>query len=136
MSAVKRLFKIQEMNWVGNFVLCVSAAIFFSACQKTPSPETNASAVESTNVASGVVSSSPTGLVKNATRHTEETANVTRWWDINEKNQSGMLMKIASSSVQSWEISHLEKRRSLRFVIPNRKGGSVAPFRKKAKEDL
>ena len=24
-------------------------------------------------------------MVKNATRHTEETANVTRWWDINEK---------------------------------------------------
>lgn len=85
MWTVGHAFKFEKVNQFFACLLCISAVVAISACQKNSSPETNASAVESTNVASGVVSSAPTGLVKNATRHTEETTNVTRWWDIAEK---------------------------------------------------
>ncbi|MCU6435455.1 TonB family protein [Undibacterium sp. Jales W-56] len=55
-------------------VCCTSMLV--TACQKSPPPEQVASAP-----VAEPVSSQPTGLVKNAIRHTEETADVTRWMD-------------------------------------------------------
>ena len=69
-------------------MLCISATIFFSGCQKTETPEPQ---VETTDVASGVAA--PTGIVKSAVRHSEDTANVTKWWDINEKKSAVQLAR-------------------------------------------
>ncbi len=85
MWTVARAWNVKEMKVICIGVLCINAAIFASGCQKNPSPELSAASAESSNSASGAVASAPTGIVKNATRHTEETANVTRWWDIAEK---------------------------------------------------
>lgn len=67
------------------FSFCVSAAVFLAGCQKSQESETPAALEATTSPASQATSSAPTGLVKNATRHTEDTANVTKWWDIAEK---------------------------------------------------
>ncbi len=85
MSTVARVWNMKEMQKFCIGVLCINAAILASGCQKNPNPESPVASAEGSNSASGVVASAPTGIVKNATRHTEETANVTRWWDIAEK---------------------------------------------------
>ena len=85
MSMAARVRSMQEMKRLCIPVVCISVTIFVAACQKNSSPDTAAASVEASNSASGVVSSAPTGLVKSTVRHTEETANVTRWWDIAEK---------------------------------------------------
>lgn len=56
-------------------VLCLAAAT--SGCQKKPLPQEPASvaSVPETEAAK------PTGLVKNAIRHTDQTADVTKWMD-------------------------------------------------------
>ncbi len=56
-------------------LLCVT--VLASGCQKKPAPEELASA-SSAPVAEAP---KPTGLVKNAVRHTDQTADVTKWMD-------------------------------------------------------
>ncbi|WP_394777297.1 energy transducer TonB [Undibacterium sp.] len=53
--------------------------MLISGCQKKP-PEDPAAAVDAAP-ASQVEASRPTGLVKNAVRHTDQTADVTKWMD-------------------------------------------------------
>ncbi|MFZ6672946.1 TonB family protein [Undibacterium sp. Xuan67W] len=59
--------------------VCVACVIaLLAACQKKPANE-QASAATS---ASAQAPSAPTGIVKNAIRHTEETADVTKWMEM------------------------------------------------------
>lgn len=74
-------------NEIKSFIIfCsyVSAAIFIAGCQKNQAPESSASTEATIDSTSQTAPSMPTGLVKNPTRHTEQTANVTKWWDIAE----------------------------------------------------
>ncbi|MFZ6844156.1 TonB family protein [Undibacterium sp. RuTC16W] len=57
-------------------LFCIS--MFITACQKASPREEAASTPPA---AAEPISSQPTGLVKNAIRHTEETADVTKWMD-------------------------------------------------------
>ncbi|MET3136078.1 protein TonB [Undibacterium sp. GrIS 1.2] len=58
----------------------LGVVILLSACQKKPAPDnSNVTASADQTAASATA---PTGIVKNAIRHTEETADVTKWMEM------------------------------------------------------
>ena len=59
-------------------MLCgFTAVLFLSACKKTAPPESTETAASTTETSAPL----PTGLVKNAVKHTDESANITKWLD-------------------------------------------------------
>lgn len=59
------------------FLGSLTCAILLGACKKSPPPETT----ETSASASEPSQPLPTGLVKNAVKHTDESADVTKWLD-------------------------------------------------------
>ncbi len=61
------------------FVL-LGAVALVSGCQKKPAPDNSAATASADQTAASATA--PTGIVKNAIRHTEETADVTKWMEM------------------------------------------------------
>lgn len=58
----------------------LGVVVLVSACQKKPVPDNSAATASADQAAASATA--PTGIVKNAIRHTEETADVTKWMEM------------------------------------------------------
>ncbi|MDO8177694.1 MAG: TonB family protein [Undibacterium sp.] len=108
MVAVVRQVTEKELKPMLTFLVCIGFAVFISGCQKNEQPETTAAPAATTAAtnepAPEAASSAPTGLVKSATRHTEETANVTKWWDIAEKKTAAQIARDEKLAKEAKEL--------------------------------
>lgn len=108
MVAVVRQVTEKELKPMLTFLVCIGFAVFISGCQKNEQPETPAVPAATTAAtnepAPEAASSAPTGLVKSATRHTEETANVTKWWDIAEKKTAAQIARDEKLAKEAKEL--------------------------------
>ncbi|MCH8619228.1 energy transducer TonB [Undibacterium sp. TS12] len=67
----------------------VSSVLLSTACQKSPPPEAATPAAE----APASNTAMPTGLVKNPVKHTEATADVTKWMDMASTKTAAQIAK-------------------------------------------